>query len=127
MFWLATSFFYPLISLNFTLFLSLRLSLFLSLSLSLSPHFLSHPSLSLFLSNPNILLPSHLCRYIVLLDTLVCFAGNRQKGKQECERRRFDQYSAIRESVAAACMTAITKGTFIRTLESFRSRVQIRL
>ena len=121
MFRLATSFYYPSISFNFTLFLSLRLSLSLSLSLSLPP------PLSLFLSNPNLLLPSHLCRYIVLLDTLVCFAGNRQKGKQECERRRFDQYSAIRESVAAACMTAITKGTFIRTLESFRSRVQIRL
>jgi hypothetical protein len=79
-----------------------------------SPHYLS---LSPF-SSPLRPLPNpHTHRYIVLLDTLVCFAGNRQKGKQECERRRFDQYSAIRESVAAACAISMCKGTFERTFE----------
>jgi hypothetical protein len=79
-----------------------------------SPHYLS---LSPF-SSPLRPLPNpHTHRYIVLLDTLVCFAGNRQKGKQECERRRFDQYSAIRESVAAACAISMCKGTFDRTFE----------
>ena len=100
------------LSLSFSLSLYLTLSLYLSISESLSFSLsLSHTH-SFFV--PMSLSVSVYFRYIVLLDTLVCFAGNRQKGKQECERRRFDQYSAIRESVAAACMIAITKSTYLQ-------------
>jgi hypothetical protein len=47
--------------------------------------------------------------FIMLLDTLVAFTCKKEKRKHECERRRFDQYTALKESV----MHAATKGQLV--------------
>lgn len=41
-------------------------------------------------------------RHLLLLDTISSFAVNREKSRAECERRRFDQYTALSESIANA-------------------------
>jgi hypothetical protein len=48
-------------------------------------------------------------RHVLLLDAIVCFASFNERSKQDCERRRFDQYSILRESVSAACGSSIVK------------------
>lgn len=44
--------------------------------------------------------------YIVFLDCVLAFATHREFARTDCDRRRFDQYQALRESVCVACSRA---------------------
>jgi hypothetical protein len=39
---------------------------------------------------------------ITLLDTVLAFYASKDKSKQDCDRRKFDQYEALKQSIAAA-------------------------
>lgn len=45
-------------------------------------------------------------KHVVLFDCLLAFALHSERSDHECERRRFNQYLALRESVCVACAEA---------------------
>lgn len=46
-------------------------------------------------------------RHILLFDTIVSFFLGKERGKQDCERRRFDQYTVFKDCVITACSEAL--------------------
>lgn len=46
-------------------------------------------------------------RHVTLLDTLIAYGLGRERSKEDCERRRFNQYLALEEAVCFACAEAL--------------------
>lgn len=46
-------------------------------------------------------------RHVTLLDTLIAYGLGRERSKEDCERRRFNQYLALQEAVCFACAEAL--------------------
>ena len=55
---------------------------------------------------------------LLLLDTVASFACKKERSRAECERRRFDQYAALREAVCKVTSEAFISRSF-RGVSSF--------